>query len=134
MRKIYIGSRFKLWRQRRGLTQADLVRTTGLPSGYMSELEANKKEPGTGALAAIAQGLNIPLEALTDGNSLLLSPPISMLADGDDAYLIDPRQIVLRVSSSGVSLVDIDEIPSTARKADIEHLGRAFARLLQSRT
>lgn len=132
MRKIYIGHRLKLWRERRGLSQADLVRRTGFRSGYISEVEGNKKEPGTGALVSIADGLNIPLAALIGRDDLFLTAPISMVSDGDDVYLIDPRHVVLKVSPSGLFLVDIEDVPSTAISADMEHLGRAVAHLLQN--
>jgi len=52
------------WRKKRGMTQADLARTTGVAQGFLSEIESGQK-PGTPAtLKKIAEALNIKIDDL----------------------------------------------------------------------
>jgi DNA-binding XRE family transcriptional regulator len=52
------------WRKKRGLTQADLAKATGVAQGFLSEIETGQK-PGTPAtLKKIAEALHIKIDDL----------------------------------------------------------------------
>jgi DNA-binding XRE family transcriptional regulator len=52
------------WREKRGVTQANLAKATGIAQGFLSEIESGKK-PGTPeTLKKIAQALNIKIDDL----------------------------------------------------------------------
>jgi SOS-response transcriptional repressor LexA len=44
---IGIGAGLKAWRESKGLSQAQVARSTGLSQGFISSVEAGKKVPGT---------------------------------------------------------------------------------------
>jgi len=74
--KVFIGQALKRTRIERHLTQSDLSRLTGLGNGFISELEANKKEPCAATLVRLAQVLEISVDQLleqdfsTEGESI----------------------------------------------------------------
>ena len=62
--KVFIGDTVKQLRQALNLSQADLSRLTGLRHGFISELEANKKEPGAGTLLKLSHALGASVDDL----------------------------------------------------------------------
>jgi DNA-binding XRE family transcriptional regulator len=52
------------WREKRGMTQANLAKATGIAQGFLSEIESGKK-PGTPAtLKRIADALSVRIDDL----------------------------------------------------------------------
>ncbi len=56
----------KVWREHRRLTQAALADAVGTSNAYISQLETGHRQPSRKMLAAIANTLGVPLQALTD--------------------------------------------------------------------
>jgi DNA-binding XRE family transcriptional regulator len=52
------------WRRKRGLTQAALARQAGVAQGYISEIEAKRKQGDVAVLKRVAQALRISLDDL----------------------------------------------------------------------
>jgi ribosome-binding protein aMBF1 (putative translation factor) len=50
------------WRRKRGLTQAQLAKTTGIAQGFLSEIEAGHKTGTVDALKRIASALGVLLD------------------------------------------------------------------------
>jgi DNA-binding XRE family transcriptional regulator len=50
------------WRKKRGLTQAQLAKTTGIAQGFLSEIEAGHKTGAVDALRRIASALGVSLD------------------------------------------------------------------------
>jgi DNA-binding XRE family transcriptional regulator len=50
------------WRKKRGLTQAELTKTTGIAQGFLSEIEAGLKTGAVDALRRIASALGVSLD------------------------------------------------------------------------
>jgi DNA-binding XRE family transcriptional regulator len=50
------------WRRRRGLTQAQLAKTTGIAQGFLSEIEAGHKTGAVDAIRRIASALGVSLD------------------------------------------------------------------------
>ncbi|CAN5298054.1 XRE family transcriptional regulator [soil metagenome] len=57
-----IGPRLKSWRERRGMTLADLSTTTGISSSTLSRLEAGKRAPNLELVVPIARALRLELD------------------------------------------------------------------------
>ncbi|MFZ5650161.1 MAG: helix-turn-helix domain-containing protein [Bacillota bacterium] len=53
-------------RRERGLTQAELSRTTGLSRGYIAAIEQGRRHPTIKTLAIIAEALGVEIEVLTE--------------------------------------------------------------------
>lgn len=52
------------WRRKRGLTQAQLAKTTDIAQGFLSEIEAGHKTGAVDALRRIASALGVSLDDL----------------------------------------------------------------------
>ena len=50
------------WRRKRGLTQAQLAKITGIAQGFLSEIEAGHKTGAVDALRRIASALGVSLD------------------------------------------------------------------------
>lgn len=50
------------WRRKRGLTQAQLAKATGIAQGFLSEIEAGHKTGAVDALRRIASALGVSLD------------------------------------------------------------------------
>ena len=59
-----LGERLRAFRERRGLTLQEVASRSGLSRSYLSELENGKKQPSIKALEALADALNVALDAL----------------------------------------------------------------------
>jgi transcriptional regulator with XRE-family HTH domain len=59
-RRLHVGRETRRWRRDRGLTLAVLAERSGLNVGYLSLIENEKAVPSLDALAAIADGLDVP--------------------------------------------------------------------------
>lgn len=52
----------KIWREFRGLTQAQLAEAAGISKPYLSQIETGKRKGATEVLSAIAKALKLSLE------------------------------------------------------------------------
>jgi transcriptional regulator with XRE-family HTH domain len=64
--QIIIGSRIKLMRESKGVSQQDLAAICNFEKGNMSRLEAGRTNPTASTLYKISQALNIKLSELLD--------------------------------------------------------------------
>ena len=63
MRQVYMRQ-LKLWRERRGLSQADLGRLAGCSDAFISMLERGKKSGSLDTLERLASILNVSTDQL----------------------------------------------------------------------
>jgi len=54
----------KVWREFRGLSQAELAGKAGISTPYLSQLETDKRQGSVEVLAALAKALNVSLDML----------------------------------------------------------------------
>lgn len=52
----------KVWREYRGLSQAELAQAAGISTAYLSQIETGKRVGKTAVLQAIARALNLTLD------------------------------------------------------------------------
>lgn len=77
-----IATKIRALRQAAGLTLEDLANRTGLSKGLLSKVENHKTSPPIATLAKIAEGLESPIAAFFEEDSL---PPEPLsLVRGDD--------------------------------------------------
>ena len=62
-----IGSKVKSLREQRGMTQKELAELVGVNQSFISDLEGNKKAPGTPTLMKLAEVFNVSIDWLLDG-------------------------------------------------------------------
>ncbi len=53
MEKIFVGDRFREFLHLAGISKADLARTLGCSTGYLSDVQNDKKQPGVELLGAL---------------------------------------------------------------------------------
>lgn len=92
---MYLGATIQRLRKKRGLTQADIKRATGLNVSYLSQIEGNQKEPSLEMLRKIAGALDVPLPVL-----MLLT------LDGDDVP-VEKRQAFNRVWPAQREMIEV---------------------------
>lgn len=56
----------RVWREYRGMTQAQLAKVAEISVPYLSQLESGKRRGSTDVLSAIARGLTLTLDDLID--------------------------------------------------------------------
>ena len=61
---LYLGSRIKVIRKSRGLSQEKLAEKVLIDSKFLSQLELGKRNPSLGTVQKIAQGLGVPVREL----------------------------------------------------------------------
>jgi DNA-binding XRE family transcriptional regulator len=54
----------RAWRKHKGLTLQELAKASGLPTGYLSEIETGKKPGSVAAYKALARALGTPIDML----------------------------------------------------------------------
>lgn len=52
----------KMWREYRGLSQAELAQAAGISTAYLSQIETGKRVGKTAVLQSIARALNLTLD------------------------------------------------------------------------
>lgn len=57
----WIGPRIRQFRQKKGMTQMDIGRTTGMRSAYISRVETGKTVPSVESMERFASALGVPL-------------------------------------------------------------------------
>ncbi len=55
----------RVWRKHRGKTIEQIAAASGVPKGYLSEIETRKKPGSLDAMVKIAAALGVPLDDLT---------------------------------------------------------------------
>jgi len=58
------GNPIRVWREYRGLSQAELATRAGISASYLSQLESDKRDGTMDVLSALAEALNVGLEDL----------------------------------------------------------------------
>lgn len=58
------GNPIRVWREYRGLSQAELAAQAGISASYLSQLEAGKRNGQVEVLSAIGAALNVSLDDL----------------------------------------------------------------------
>ncbi|MGY1773548.1 helix-turn-helix domain-containing protein [Blastococcus sp. SYSU D00813] len=59
------GSAIRAIREAVGIKHGDLARTAGISAGYLSNIEAGRKQPAPDVMRALADRLGVPLDAIT---------------------------------------------------------------------
>lgn len=59
----------RLWREHRGVTQAELAEAAGVRKPAISQIEAGKRQPSVPVLSAIAQRLGVDMDDLVPATS-----------------------------------------------------------------
>ena len=62
--ELAIGQQVRQFRQKQGVTVADLARQAGLSSGMLSKVENGQTSPSLATLNALAAALNVPVTSL----------------------------------------------------------------------
>ena len=57
----------RVWREYRGMTQAQLAKVAEISVPYLSQLESGKRKGSSDVLLAIAKGLDLTLDDVVDG-------------------------------------------------------------------
>lgn len=58
-------SEVRVFREHRGLTQAELAATVGISVPYLSQIEARRRRPSTAVLRRLATRLGVKIDDLT---------------------------------------------------------------------
>src|SRR3989344_537354 len=64
---LTFGRALLLWRSRRGLSQADLARLSGVPQSNLSNLETDRNDATLRTVRVLAEALGVPPGTLVDG-------------------------------------------------------------------
>jgi len=67
VRRLLAGeSPCKVWREHRGLTQAELAQAAGLSQPAIAQIESGQRKPGVAALQKLAKALGLDMDDLVD--------------------------------------------------------------------
>ena len=103
MRKIFIGDQLRQLRKERGLKQRQLSELTDIRQGFISELEANLKEPGAGTIVALASTLGVTTDQLLTGTPAHIANPVRVFSKaGDKMLLVDSHDHWWTYSEGGL--------------------------------
>ncbi|MCA9865696.1 MAG: helix-turn-helix transcriptional regulator, partial [Anaerolineales bacterium] len=61
------GQPIRVWREYRGLSQAEVAAKAGISGSYLSQLESGKRDGTTEVLSAIAAVLDVTLDDVVSG-------------------------------------------------------------------
>lgn len=56
----------RVWREHRGLRNAELAAAAGISAAYLSQIEAGARRPGVATLRRLAEALGLSLDDLAD--------------------------------------------------------------------
>lgn len=93
-----IGSTIRAIRKRKNITIAQICEETGLPQGFMSQVENNKTSPSIATLEGIAQALKVPLAYL-------------LLKQEERMNIV--RKDGRRITTSGTEKLKVEHLSST---------------------
>jgi transcriptional regulator with XRE-family HTH domain len=61
---VNLGRAIKMCRSRKGITQTELAKRSGISLAYLSVIEQNKRDPTLSVVESIARSLTVPLNIL----------------------------------------------------------------------
>ena len=103
-----LGRRVRFWRQRAGLSQADLAGRAGMSAGYLEYLESQPGSlPSSSAIARLAGALQTTVMELLGGNSER-APGIGRATRRPRLIDLGPEQSWSRLGSAGVGRIVFD--------------------------
>lgn len=90
-----IGSRLKEARKRKGLTQVDIQKATGISSGNLSDIENDKSMPSAAALISLSRELEVSIDWILTGEERFAVEPASLKREASGYVSIDlsPQEI-----------------------------------------
>ena len=135
-----LGRRVADCREQLGLTQKVLAERAGLSVTFVSEIENDRRTPGTEALLALANALGSSLDYLVKGASAAPLPRRPLLIPAELAEAADEAQIPLSIASDLVRWNDMviarrsrggeaDQSGHTPSKGDWKAIYKAYLRL-----
>ena len=135
-----LGRRVADCREQLGWTQKTLAEKAALSVTFVSEIENDRRTPGTDALLALANALGSSLDYLVKGASAAPPPRRPLLIPAELAEAADEEQIPLSVASDLVRWNDMviarrsrggeaDQSDRTPSKDDWKAIYRAYRRL-----
>jgi transcriptional regulator with XRE-family HTH domain len=110
---LAVGAQVRRWRLERGRTLAALAASSGVNTGYLSQIENDKASPSLATLAAIGRALDVPPAwfLMTDSEPPLIvraaDRPVRD-ADGASTAFIDGR------ASRDISIIEVTGPPGGA--------------------
>ena len=134
------GRRVADCREQLGWTQKTLAEKAGLSVTFVSEIENDRRMPGTDALLALATALGSSLDYLVKGASAEPPPRRPLVIPPELAEAADEEQIPLSIASDLVRWNDMviarrsrggeaDQGGHTPSKADWKAIYKAYRRL-----
>lgn len=141
-----LGKRVASLRKRRGDTQKDLADRAGLSIPFISDIENDKRSPGSESLLRLADALGVsmdylmrgkekaPTEAEQVGRALTFPPALSSAAreEGwsheDAAMLLEAREYILARRSGGKAA----KPPGDLAKSEWKELHHFYERLMRN--
>jgi len=88
-----LGRRIREAREARSLSLRSLAEASGVSRSMLSDIERGAKSPTIALLAAISEGLNVPLSALIDGGGSLSSISAQVVRANDQRTICDPSGV-----------------------------------------
>ncbi len=104
-----IGNKIRLFRDLRGYTQAELGQKVGLPGDRIRQYENDVRTPKADMLKAIADALDVDVEALSDINIQNEADIMHVLFELEDKHTID----IERIDGKTAIVFDNDDIRNT---------------------
>jgi transcriptional regulator with XRE-family HTH domain len=135
-----LGRRVAYCREQLGWTQKLLAEKAGLSVTFVSEIENDRRTPGTDALLALANALGSSLDYLVKGTSAAPPPRRPLVIPPELAEAADEDQIPLSIASDLVRWNDMviarrsrggeaDQSGHTPSKDDWKAIHKAYRRL-----
>lgn len=123
-----LGSRVAECRERLGWTQKTLAENAGLSVTFLSEVENDRRAPGTDALRKLADALGASLDYLVNGvtgvwapRQPLLVPPELAEAAEDGHWSVADMTALLRMRDTAFA--------RRSRGGEVDRAGRSLSRL-----
>lgn len=95
-----LGVRVRAARERKGMTQSDLARATGLSPGAVSRIEGGERVPGSATLGRLAQALSLEVGALLSGEAVRAAQPVEAvmlpMVPEHDGEVLEAIQLIAR--------------------------------------
>lgn len=102
-----IGKRLREFRERAGLSQAQLAKVAGVSRNAVSQWEADVTQPSTRRLSAVARALNVPVDRIMTTNSQLRETIVSTAARLFERLGYEETSIEIICASADVSMDDL---------------------------
>ncbi|MFP5341735.1 MAG: helix-turn-helix domain-containing protein [Candidatus Limnocylindria bacterium] len=112
--RLAVGAQVRRWRLDRGLTLAALAASSGVNTGYLSQIENDKASPSLATLAAVGDALQVPpawfLMADTEPPLVVRAAdrPVRRGPSGELTAFIDGH------ATRGISIIEVTVPPGAA--------------------